>query len=204
MKTLANLVMLIVIAIMGMMYMGYLSPDDLKNIVLGEVTMGDTEHIYTEEDFRQVFDLIVGEVEVNDTSRTAFERPSSFCDKAFVIHTTNAFIKYEVKTTDDLFYVNVDSMTYYISDKLGVTYHEADRKNATIIKESNCVKAADISKNDLQRTQKIARTNFRNAIEASDKVIEANRHFMVVKNNLIEQFQELGFQELEGQEVFLD
>lgn len=204
MKALANLVMLIALFVMGMMYMGYLSPDDLKNIVLGEVKMGDTEHIYTEEDFRQVFDLIVGEVEVNDTSRTAFERPSPFCDKAFVIHTTNAFIKYEVKTTDDLFYVDVDSMTYYISDRLGVTYHEADRKNATIIKESNCVKAADISKNDLKRTEKIARTNFKNAVEASDKIIEANRHFIVVKNNLIEQFQQLGFRKMNREEVFLD
>jgi len=121
-----------------------------------------------------------------------------------VMHTTNALIKYEVKTTDDLFFVDVDNMSYYISDKLGVTYHEADRKNATIIKESNCVKAADISKTDLRRTGEIAKTNFSNAVQASDKIIEANQHFLVVKNDLIARFQELGFREAIREEMFLD
>ncbi len=202
MKTLANIAMMIALAVMGLMYLGYLTPDDLKNVVLGEVTMGDTEQVYTEEDFRHVFDLIVGEVEVTDTSSTAFERSNPLCDKAYVMHTTDALIKYEVKTTPELFYVDVDNMTYYISDALGVTFHEADRENATIIKESNCVKANDISKADLKRTQKIAETNFRNAVQASDKIVEANARFRMVKKELIKSLQELNFVEQVPENVF--
>lgn len=204
MKTLANIVMIIVLAVMGLMYLGYLTPDDLKNVVLGEVTMGDTEQIYTEEDFRHVFDLIVGEVEVADTSSTVFERSNPLCDKAYVMYTTDALIKYEVKTTPELFNVDVDNMTYYISDALGVTFYEADRENATIIKESNCVKANDISKADLKRTQKIAETNFKNAVQASDKIVEANTRFRMVKNELVKSLQELNFVEQVPENVFKD
>lgn len=196
--------MIVVLAVMGLMYLGYLTPDDLKNVVLGEVTMGDTEQIYTEEDFRHVFDLIVGEVEVADTSSTAFERSNPLCDKAYVMHTTDALIKYEVKTTPKLFNVDVDNMTYYISDALGVTFYEADRENATIIKESNCVKANDISKTDLKRTQKIAETNFKNAVQASDKIVEANTRFRMVKNELVKSLQELNFAEQVPENVFKD
>jgi len=99
MKALTNLVLIVALLVGGAIYMGYISVDDLKDIVLGEVTMGETKHKYTEADFKQVFDLIVGEVEVTDTSSTAFERSNPLCDKAYVMHTADAVLKYEVKTT---------------------------------------------------------------------------------------------------------
>jgi len=149
MKALTNIILIVALLLGGMIYLGYISVDQLKDLVLGEVTMGETKHKYTEADFKQVFDLIVGEVEVTDTSSTAFERNNPLCDKAYVLHTADALLKYEVKTTDDLFFVDVDNMTYFISDKLGVTYYETNRNNQMAIKESNCIKARDIKSTDI-------------------------------------------------------
>ena len=199
-----NILLVIALVVGAAIYLDYISVDDLKNVVLGEVTMGETEHTYTEADFKHVFDIIVGEVEVTDTSSTAFERRNPLCDKAYVIHTTDALLKYEVKTTDDLFFVDVDNMTYFISDKLGVTYYETDRRNQTAIKESNCIKANNIKPADINRTREIAEADFQNAIASSDKIIEANRSFDMIKRQLIRDFQELGFQEIIPENTFKD
>ncbi len=204
MKALTNLVLIAALLVGGAIYLGYVSVDDLKNIVLGEVTMGDTKHKYTEADFRQVFDLIVGEVEVTDTSSTAFERSNPLCDKAYVLHTADAVLKYEVKTTEDLFFVDVDNMTYHISDKLGVTYYETDRRNQTAIKESNCIKARDIKPADIDRTREIAEADFQDAVASSDKIVEANRRFEMIKSRLITDFEELGFRKVIPENVFKD
>jgi len=204
MKALTNLVLIVALLVGGAIYMGYISVDDLKDIVLGEVTMGETKHKYTEADFKQVFDLIVGEVEVTDTSSTAFERSNPLCDKAYVMHTADAVLKYEVKTTDDLFFVDVDNMTYFISDKLGVTYYETNRNNQMAIKESNCIKARDIKSTDIDRSREIAEADFRDAVAASDKIIDANRRFDMIKNRLITDFEGLGFRETIPENVFKD
>jgi len=204
MKTLTNLILIVGLLLGGMIYLGYISVDELKDVVLGEVTMGETKHKYTEADFRQVFDLIVGEVEVTDTSSTAFERNNPLCDKAYVVHTADAVLKYEVKTTDDLFLVDVDSMTYFISDKLGVTYYETNRNNQMSIQESNCIKARDIKATNIDRTREIAEADFRDAVAASDKIVEANRRFEVIKRELISSFEKLGFREIVPENVFKD
>ena len=204
MKALTNLILIIVLIVGGAIYLGYLSVDDLKNVVLGEVTMGETKHKYTEADFKQVFDLIVGEVEVTDTSSTAFERSNPLCDKAYVIHTADAILKYEVKTTDDLFLVDVDNMTYFISDKLGVTYYETNRNNQMAIKESNCIKAGDIKPTDVDRTRQIAEADFRDAVASSDKIVDANRRFEMVKRELISSFEKLGFRQIVPENTFKD
>ena len=204
MKTLTNLILIVVLLLGGAIYLGYVSVDDLKNMVLGEVTMGETKHKYTEADFKQVFDLIVGEVEVTDTSSTAFERSNPLCDKAYVIHTADAVLKYEVKTTDDLFLVDVDNMTYFISDKLGVTYYETNRNNQMAIKESNCIKAGDIKSGDVDRTRQIAEADFRDAVASSDKIVDANRRFEMVKRELISSFDKLGFRQIVPENTFKD
>jgi len=204
MKTLTNFILLIALLVGGMIYMGYISVDELRNMVLGEVTMGDTKHKYNESDFKEVFDLIMGEVEVADTSSTAFERDNPLCDKAFVVHITDAILKYEVKTTAELFYVDVENMTYYISDKLGVTYHEASRSNQMNIEESNCIKINDISSEDIKRTREIAETDFRNAVASSNKIIAANYRFLMVKNELIRSLENLNFREVAPENQFRD
>jgi len=204
MKALTNLILIVVLLLGGAIYLGYLSVDDLKNIVLGEVTMGETKHKYTEADFKQVFDLIVGEVEVTDTSSTAFERSNPLCDKAYVVHTADAVLKYEVKTTDDLFLVDVDNMTYFISDKLGVTYYETNRNNQMAIKESNCIKAGDIKPGDVDRTRQIAEADFRDAVASSDKIVDANRRFEMVKRELISSFEKLNFRQIVPENTFKD
>ena len=204
MKALTNLILIVVLLLGGAIYLGYLSVDDLKNIVLGEVTMGETKHKYTEADFKQVFDLIVGEVEVTDTSSTAFERSNPLCDKAYVVHTADAVLKYEVKTTDDLFLVDVDNMTYFISDKLGVTYYETNRNNQMAIKESNCIKVGDIKPGDVDRTRQIAEADFRDAVASSDKIVDANRRFEMVKRELISSFEKLNFRQIVPENTFKD
>lgn len=204
MKTLTNIILIVALLVGGMIYMGYISVDELKNLVLGEVTMGDTKHKYDESDFIEVFDLIVGEVEVTDTSSTAFERSNPLCDKAYVVHTADATLKYEVKTTADLFYVDVESMTYYISDKLGVTYYEASRSNQMNVQESNCIKTRDISRDDIERTREIAETDFRDAVASSDKIIEANHRFQMVKNELIRSLENMDFRAVAPENQFKD
>lgn len=204
MKSLFNLLILICLMVAGMVYMGIISVEELKDMFLGEVTMGETVQHYSEEDFRQVFDFIIGEVEVQDTSRTAFERSNPLCNKAWVVHSTDALIKYEVKTTKDLFYVNTDSMTYFISDALGVTYYEAQRSNNMNIKESNCVSKKDITHDDIQRCKDIAETNFLNAVHTSDKIVEAETQFETVKRELISGLIKMGFQEVPPVRRFKD
>ncbi len=196
MKYLFNLLILACLLVGGAVYMGLISVEELKDMLLGEVSMGETVQHYSEEDFKHVFDFIIGEVAVQDTSRTAFERGNPICNKAWVVHTTDAVVKYEVKTTDDLFYVNTDSMTYYISDALGVTYYEAERKNKMAIEESNCVSKKDLTVKDIERSKDIAETNFLNAVHSSDKIVEAEIQFQTVKRELINGLTKMGFQEV--------
>ncbi len=193
MKSIINLLIFIAIVIGIMLYTGIISQKELKDLLLGEVGMGETVQKYTEEEFRQVFDFIIGEVEVADTSRTAFKRSNPLCDKAWVVHTTNATVKYEVKTTKDLFEVDVDSMTFYISDALGLSYYEAQRSDDMTIEESLCVSKQDISHEDIQRAKDIAETNFFNAIHTSDKIVEAEAEFERIKYSLIAKLLKDGF-----------
>ena len=139
MRSLVTLVIFGAVVVMGLMATGMLDQNQLLDIFAGEVEMGETTTKYTEADFVNVFDVILGEMDVTDTSRTKFERTRSLgaCDAAFVVTETRAIVKYEVKSSPNVFYVDMEKKEYYVSPDLGVSYHEADRRTRTFIEESN-------------------------------------------------------------------
>lgn len=207
MKSLVNLIIFGVIMVVGLMYTGMLNTDQLLDLLAGEIEMGETKNTYTEEDFINVFDVILGEMNVADTSKTEFKRTRGLgCNSAYVVTETQAVIKYEVKSSPNLFYVDVENKSYYVDPNLGVSYHEADRSTKTRVDESNCIKEKNISQQDIERSKKIANRNFKKSVESSEKWKDAQARFIIVKEQLLDKLVDAGFEEIppeEGDE-FLD
>lgn len=205
MRTIINLVIGIAIVVVLMMFTGMLNKDQLLDLFAGEIEMGETKNSYTEEDFINVFDVILGEMNVADTSRTEFKRTRGFgCESAYVVTETQATVKYEVKSSPDLFYVDVENKTYYVDDNLGVSYHEADRRQRTYVEESNCIKEKNLRPQDIERSKNIAERNFKKSIETSKKWQDAKARFVVVKEELLDKLVDAGFTEVKPEEEFLD
>ena len=205
MKAIINLIIGVAIVIVLMIFTGMLNKDQLLDLFAGEIEMGETETSYKEEDFINVFDVILGEMKVADTSRTEFKRTRGFgCNSAYVVTETQATVKYEVKSSPDLFYVDVENKTYYVSDDLGVSYHEADRRQWTYVEDSNCIKEKNLRPEDIERSRNIAERNFIKSIETSEKWQDAKARFVVVKTQLLDKLVDAGFNEKPPTEEFLD
>ncbi|MFK7950702.1 MAG: hypothetical protein AB8G11_24160 [Saprospiraceae bacterium] len=205
MKSIINLIIGAAIVVILMMFTGMINKDQLLDLFAGEIEMGETKTSYKEEDFINVFDVILGEMAVSDTSRTEFKRSRGFgCESAYVVTETQATIKYEVKSNPDLFYVDVENKTYYVSDDLGVSYHEADRKQRTSVEESNCIKEKNLRPEDIERSKNIAERNFTKSIETSEKWQDAQARFVIVKTQLLDKLVDAGFNEEPPTEEFLD
>lgn len=207
MKGLFNIIAIGAFAIFALMLAGVVDEEKLTEIFMGEVEMGETEQKYKEEDFIHVFDVILGEMEVHDTSRTEFKRQRNFfnCESAYVVNETHATIKYEVRTSPDIFFVDVEKMEYYVSPNLGVTYHEAEKSTKMNIEESSCIKEKNIKNRDIERSKQIAERNFKKAVQKSDKLIEAKARFEVIKENLLDKLVDAGFKEvLPRERAFMD
>ncbi len=205
MKAIINLVIGGAIIVILLVFTGMLDKDQLLDIFAGEITMGDTQNKYTEEDFINVFDVILGEMNVADTSKTEFKRTRGFgCNSAYVITETQATIKYEVRSSPELFYVDVDKKTYYVSPNLGVSYHEANRTNKTYIQESNCIKEKNIQPQDIERAKGIAEQNFKKSIDKSEKWQAAQARFKIVKTELLDKLVDAGFKEIAPTDEFLN
>ncbi|NJN77326.1 MAG: hypothetical protein HC803_02535, partial [Saprospiraceae bacterium] len=114
MRSIVSLIIFGAVIIIGLMATGMLDKDQLLDILAGEVEMGETTNKYKEEDFINVFDVILGEMNVSDTSKTEFKRTRSMgtCDEAYVVTESQAIVKYEVKSSPDLFYVDVENKTF--------------------------------------------------------------------------------------------
>lgn len=205
MRSIVTLVIVGGIVIMGLMATGMLDKDQLLDIFAGGVEMGETTNKYTEADFINVFDVILGEMEVADTSRTEFKRTRGLgCNAAYVVTETQSVIKYEVKSSPDLFYVDVENKTYYVSPNLGVTYHEADKRTRTFVEESNCIREKDIKPEDFERSKAIAERNFKKSIDKSKKWQDAKVRFDIIKTELLDKLSDAGFKETPPQEQFLN
>lgn len=205
MKSLINLIGITAIIIIALMYTGMLNKDQLLDLVAGEIEMGETKNNYKEEDFINVFDVILGEMNVADTSKTEFKRTRGLgCNSAYVVTENEATIKYEVKSSPDLFYVDVENKSYYVSPDLGVSYHEADKRTKTYIEESNCIKEKNIQPQDIERSKGIADRNFKKSIERSEKWKDAQARFIVVKEQLLDKLVDAGFKETPPTEEFFD
>lgn len=196
MRTIINLIIGGAIIVVLMMFTGMINKDQLLDLFAGEIEMGETKTSYKEEDFINVFDVILGEMNVADTSRTEFKRSRGFgCESAYVVTETQATVKYEVKSSPDMFYVDVENKTYYVSDDLGVSYHEADRRQRTFVEESNCIKEKNLKPQDIERSKNIAERNFTKSIETSEKWQDAKGRFVIVKTNLLDKLVDAGFAE---------
>jgi hypothetical protein len=161
--------------------------------------------VYREEDFINAFDVILGEMNVADTSKTEFKRTRGVgCNSAYVVTETQATVKYEVKSDPTLFYVDVEKKHYYVSPDLAVSYHEADRRSRTFIEESNCIKEKNIKPEDIERAKGIADRNFKKSIESSEKWKDAQARFGVIKTEVLDKLSEAGFKEVPPQSEFLD
>jgi hypothetical protein len=144
-------------------------------------------------------------MKVADTSRTEFKRTRGFgCYSAYVVTETQATIKYEVKSSPDLFYVDVENKTYFVSDDLNVSYHEADKHTRTYVEESNCIKQKNLRPEDIERSKNIAERNFIKSIENSEKWKDAQARFIVIKTQLLDKLVDAGFNEVEPKEEFLN
>ncbi len=192
MQSIVNTILFIVAIFAVLVLMGVISQDELLDM-LGEVQEGETEQVYNEGEFRKAFDLIIGDVEINDTSRTEFKRDIVFCEAGYVIHTTKATIQYQVQTTPETFYLDVNKKEYYIAPELGVTYIETGKQTQMDIEESNCVKKRNVTIDDINSTKRKAEAALKKAIENSDKMKSAYYRFEEVKDALILQFEEAGF-----------
>lgn len=197
MRSLMTLIVGGAMVIVFMMYTGMLDRDGLLNVFAGEVEMGETEHSYTEAEFVNVFDIIMGEMEVSDTSKTEFKRSRGMCDPAYVVTETQSIVKYQVKSSPELFFVDVEKKTYYVSSNLGVSYHEADKRTRTFIEESNCIKEKNIKPEDIERSKNLAERNFTKSIERSEKWKNAQARFVVIKEQLLDKLTDAGFAEVE-------
>lgn len=194
MQSIINTLLFIVAIFIVLVLTGIISQDELLDM-LGEVQEGKTEQIYEEGKFRKAFDLIIGDVEIYDTSRTEFKRDIVFCKAGYVIHTTKATIQYQVQTTPETFYLDAKKKEYYIAPELGVTYMETGKQTDMSVEESNCVKRRNISIDEVNSTKRKAEAALKKAIENSDKMKSAYNRFEEVKAGLIKQFEEAGFME---------
>lgn len=206
MKSLINLIVGGAMIVTFLVFTGMIDKQELLNIFAGEVERGETVSNYVEEDFTEVFDIILGEMEVADTARTSFKRKRGLfaCGEAFVINETRATIKYEVQSDSTLFYVDVDKMEYYVDPNLDVTYHEADKESNTYITESNCIKEKDIKLADVEKSKRIAERNFKKQIEKSEKLQDARARFLIIKEQVLDKLIDAGFKEVPPTEPLLN
>lgn len=202
--SLTNLIMFAGAIVVFLVVTGHVTKEELMDLFAGSVQIGETVQKFDEGEFMAKFDVIVGEVEVNDTSSTEFKRSSAWCEKAYVITTTHATIKYEVESDSNFFQIDHEAKTYFISPTLGVGFHEADKESNTEIQESNCVKERHIGQEGVKEAQRLATENFKNAILSSDKILQAQIEFKMIKDELIKSLQEAGFKEQKPKTVFQD
>lgn len=200
MKSILNMLLLVAAVIFVLVAMGVISQDDILDM-LGDVELGETEQIYDEGEFKKRFDIIVGEVEVNDTSITPVKRNISWdianiCKEASIKHVTNVMVKYQVKTDSTNFYLDVKKKEFYISPDLGVTYDRSNPSSQMIIKGSNCVREKDITPDDIDVTRRRADAALEKAIQNSDKIKNAIAEFESIKSKLVADFEEAGFIEV--------
>lgn len=194
MRSIFNMLLLIAATVTVLVIAGVITEDDLLNL-LGEVQEGETTQSYTEGEFEKAFDIIVGRVEVADTSRTEFKRNIAVCEPGYVVYTTNAVIEYQVRTSPETYYFDVKKKEYYISPDLGVTYVEVDRQTKMDVEESYCVKKRHINADMISSAQRKAEAALKKAIQNSDKMENAYNEFEAIKQNLIQRFDEAGFVE---------
>ena len=200
MKSIINMLLFLAAVIFILVATGIISEDDILDL-LGDVELGETEQIYDEGEFKKRFDIIVGEVEVNDTSITPVKRNitwdiANICKDASIKHITNVMVKYQVKTDSTNFYLDVKKKEFYISPNLGVTYERTNPTSEMLIEESNCVRKKDITPDDIDVTKRRADAALERAIQNSDKIKNAIAEFESIKNKLIADFEEAGFLEV--------
>lgn len=193
-----NVLIIAIIAVAALVMMGLIDVSELKDKFLGDVTIGETTQVFDESKFLDRFNVIVGEVEVHDSSATEFERHVPFCDKAYVKFVTDATIKYEVKTTDQTFVIDVEKQQYFISESLGVQQLETNRQTDLSIDESICIKEQDITLDQIEAARKRADQDFKTAVSRSPKLIDATIRFEMIKSQLITQLDSIGFVRLDS------
>ena len=195
MKSIINTLLLIAAIFIGLILTGVITEDQILDM-LGEVEEGETTQIYDEGEFKKAFDLIVGKVEVNDTSRTKFDRKVAICEPGYVVHTTFAEIQYQVLTDSSTYYVDAKKKEYYISPDLGITLTETSTRRDFFIEESNCIKKRNITPDNINSTKRKAEAAFNKAINNSPKIIQAHKEFQAIKTKLVQQFEEAGYIEV--------
>jgi len=195
MKSIINTLLLIAAIFIGLILTGVITEDQLLDM-FGEVEEGETVQSYEEGEFKKAFDFIVGKVEVNDTSRTEFDRKIVLCEPGYVVHTTFAEMQYQVLTDSSTLYVNADKKEYYISPDLGITLTETSTQRNFYIEESNCIKKRNITPDNINSTKRKAEAAFRKAINNSPKIIQAHKEFQVRKQQLVQQFEDAGYTEV--------
>ena len=189
------MLLLIAAIIIVLILTGVISQDDLLDM-LGTVEEGETTQAYEEGEFQKAFDMIVGRVEVNDTSRTEYKRDVMFCNPGYVIHVTNARVEYQVLTTPETYYFDGKKKEYYISPDLDVTYVEVDRDSKMDVEESNCIKKRNLTPDDVNSSKRKAEAALKKAIDNSDKIKNARTEFEGIKARLVRQFEDAGFSEV--------
>jgi hypothetical protein len=195
MKSIINMLLLIAAVIIVLILTGVISQDDLLDM-LGGVEEGETTQSYEEGEFQKAFDMIVGRVEVNDTSTTEYKRDVMFCNPGYLTHITSDTIQYQVLTTPETYYFNGKKKEYYISPDLDVTYVEVGKNTKMDVKESNCVKKRNLTPDDINSSKRKAEAALKKAIENSAKIKNARTEFEGIKARLIQQFEDAGFTEV--------
>ncbi len=193
-----NILVVAIIGIAALAMMGLIDLSELKNKLLGDVTIGETRQVFDESEFLDRFNVIVGEVEVHDSSSTEFERDVPFCDKAYVQFVTDATIKYEVKTSSETFLIDTEKREYFLSESLGVDQVEANKNTRMNINESLCIKTKDIKTEQIEEARNRAQRDFKQAVASSPKLIDATIRFELIKSQLIEQLDSIGFVRLDS------
>lgn len=194
MKSIINTLLIVCAVVAVLVMMGVISEKDILDM-LGKVEMGETTQSYKEGEFKKRFDLIVGSVEVDDTSKTEFKRNIPLCEPAYVSHITKVNVEYRVNTTPETFYFDGKKKEYYFAPELGVSYTETDRKSEMATTESFCVKKRDITVDDIDKTRRTAELQLKKAIEGSEKIKAAIAEFERVKGSMIKEFEAAGFVE---------
>ena len=195
MKSIINMLLLIAAVFIVLVLTGVVSQDDLLDF-FGEVTEGETTQNYNEGEFEKAFDMIVGRVEVTDTSRTEYKRDIIWCEPGYVTYATKVTIEYQVLTSPETYYFDGKLKEFYISPDLDVTYVEVDRQTKMDVEESNCIKKRNLTPDDINSSKRKAEAALKKAIDNSDKMKNARTEFEGIKARLIRQFEDAGFAEV--------